>query len=309
MISIQELGLSILSDHPSSLYILGGDEYGIKDKYIDKLTEFYKGSKYEYPSVNDVISTMSVKHIIPLKPSLYVVRYDEAFVSAINETYAVKIKSTKIVGTLVCIYSDSKQVAKIDKFLPEYTSEIYAVNSNLIAKYLKQDFPNLDARCISLAASCGQTYGHARTICKSLSHLDKDVIAATSDKRLQNLFGCSDAAIESDIRIGVASRNFRFLSVTLDRYEGDRSSLYYTILQTMIDMEKLLTSKYLDIDIKEYKSRWRLQDVYNMFMNTYIELSNSRSSLTSSSIESSLIYLFALLSFREIPSPEALNDF
>ena len=37
MLSIQEVGLSILGDSPKKFYILGGSEYGIKDKYIEIL--------------------------------------------------------------------------------------------------------------------------------------------------------------------------------------------------------------------------------------------------------------------------------
>ena len=309
MISIQELGLSILSDSPKNFYVLGGTEYGIKDKYIDKLTQLYEGEKYEYPTVAAVIDMMNVRHLIPLKPALYVVRYDETFISTISEAYATKIKNTRIIGTLICIYSDTKQLAKIDKFLPEYVGQIDSVNPKFIAKYLQQDFPNLNERCIQLATKCAENYGHARTICKSLSNADTYLLVKMSDGTLERLFGCSNAAAEADIRIGIASRNFKYLSSVLDRYEGDKESLYYTILQTMIDMEKLLTSKYLDIDIKEYKKFWKLQDVYHMFMNTYNELVNSRSSTTSSTVESSLIYLFSLLTFKDIPSAEVLNDF
>ena len=309
MISIQELGLSILGQEPKKLYILGGTEYGIKDKYIDHLTQFYGGLKYEYPQVSNVIDTMSVRHLVPLKPALYVVRYDESFVSSINEQLASKLKACKIIGTLVCIYSDSKHIAKIDKFLPEYTGQVDAVNPKFIEKYLKSDFPNLSSRCITLATKCGSNYGHARNICKSLSNVDIAKIEKLPDSYLVHLFGCGNVTVESDIRLGVASRNFNFLVKALNSYEDDKTSLYYTILQTMIDMEKVLTSKYSDLDIVEYKKIWKLQDVYYMFMNTYEELVKSRSSSVASNIDSSLIYLFALLSFKDIPSVEVMNDF
>lgn len=308
MISIQELGLSILSDTPKQFYVLGGAEYGIKDKYVDKLTQLYKGEKYEYPDVMSVINMMNTRHLIPLKPSLYVVRYDESFVSALNEALAAKIKSTKICGTLVCIYSDSKHLTKIDKFLPDCTGQIDSVNPKFIEKYLKQDFPKLKDRSIKLAVKCASNYGHARTICKSLSNANESELAKMSDSALEHLFGCSNEAADAEIRLGIAARNFKFLCKSLNTYEGDKDSLYYVILQTMIDMEKLLTSKYFDTDIKEYKKIWKLQDVYYMFMHTYEALANSRSSDVSVSTESSLIYLFSLLTFKDIPSMEVLHS-
>lgn len=308
MISIQELGLSILGDQPKQFYVLGGVEYGVKDKYIDRLTEFYHGEKYEYPTVKDVIDTMNVRHLIPLKPSLYIVRYDESFVTSINQVLADKIRSTKIVGTLVCIYSDEKHVAKIDKYLPEYTGQIDAVNPKFIEKYLKQDFPKLSDRLITLATKCAANYGHARNICKSLSNADPQLLGTMKDSTLEHLFGCSNQSVENDFRLGIASRNFNFLVKSLELYESDKTQLYYTILQTMIDMEKVLISKYPNVDIAEYKKFWKIQDIYYMFMNTFQELSNSRSSNVSTSIDSSLIYLFALLTFKDIPAPEVINS-
>ena len=35
MLTIQELGLSIMGDSPKNFYVLGGSEFGIKEKYID----------------------------------------------------------------------------------------------------------------------------------------------------------------------------------------------------------------------------------------------------------------------------------
>ena len=61
MISIQDLGLSIMSDTPKSLYIIGGQEYGIKEKYIDQLTKLY-GKKEEYPTFDAVLQFFSLQN-------------------------------------------------------------------------------------------------------------------------------------------------------------------------------------------------------------------------------------------------------
>ena len=58
MLSIQDVGLSVFSDSPKKLYILGGSEYGIKERYIDILVDNV-GAKLEYDSVEDIIGIMS----------------------------------------------------------------------------------------------------------------------------------------------------------------------------------------------------------------------------------------------------------
>lgn len=305
MITIQELGLSIMSDKPKPFYIIGGSEYGIKDRYIDILTKHY-GSKEEYPSVADIVSFLSVKHIIPLKPAVYVVRYDEAFVSSVSAALVQKIHNLKFNGTVFCIYSDPKHISKLDKFLPSCTCSVEPVGMRYVEKYLHEDFPRLDDRCIKIAATYGSSYGHARTLCKSMTCADPAVLARMSEGQVAKLFGCGTTSAEIDIQQAVAARNFVQAVQLVEVYDGMLDNVVYTILQTMIEMEKILTSKYSDSPLKDYAKLWKIQDVYFMFMNTYDELNKLRSN-TSTDIKSTLIYLFGLMTFRDIPSVEVMH--
>lgn len=306
MISIQELGLSIMSDSPRSFYIVGGSEYGIKDKYIATLTKHY-GRKEEYPSVLDVVDFLSVRHLIPVPPTLYVVRYDEGFVSSISNSLVQKISNLKMNGTIFCVYSDSKHIAKLDKFLPGCTCSIEPVNPKFIEKYLHEDFPKLDDRSIKIATKVGCSYGHSRTICSSMVNADPTKLATMSEAQLMKLFGCESVSAEADIQKAVASRNFAEGAKLIESYEGGLDTLVYTMLQTMIELEKVLTSKYSNSDLKDYAKYWKLEDVYHFFMNAYEELGKLRSN-TSTDIKSSLIYLFGLLTFKDVPSVEQMAE-
>ena len=306
MITIQEFGLSVMSENPLPIYIVGGDEYGIKDKYMEILRKHF-GNQEEHSSVSSLTDMLSVKHIVPLKPSLYVVRYDETFVSAINAQLAQKIKSLKFNGSIFCVYSDSKHVAKLDKFLPDYTCSVEPVDMKYISKYLHSDFPKLDDRCIKIASSYANSYGHARTLCVSMSNADPSTLARMPEYAVAKMLGCETACMESDIQKAVAGRNFAAAATLIENYEGDLDSLMYTILQTMIELEKILSSKYSDSTLKDFAKLWKVQDVYYMFMNTYNELAKLRSN-TSTDIKSSLIYLFGLMTFRDIPSVEVMHS-
>lgn len=305
MISIQELGLSIMSDSPMHFYVLGGSEYGIKDRYLDTLTKFY-GRKEEYPSVSAIVDFLSVKHLIPVPPAVYVVRYDESFVSSISAALVQKINSLKIQGTIFCVYTEPKHIAKIDKFLPNCTCVIEPVNSKYIERYLHSDFPKLDDRSIKIATKCAVSYGHARTICRSMNHANPETLAKMSEEQLSTLFGCSNSSSGADIQKAIASRNFVAACKLLDSYEGNLDTLVYTILQTMIELEKVLTSKYASSDLRDYAKLWKIEDVYHMFMHGYNELDKLRSN-TSTDIKSSLIYLFGLFTFKDVPSLEVMN--
>lgn len=295
-----------MSDSPKQLYIVGGSEYGIKDKYIDTLTKFYS-RKEEYPSVSDLVDFLSTKHLIPITPCLYVIRYDEKFVSSVSPAIVQKINSLKFKGSIFCLYNDPKHITKLDKFFPNNTCTIEAVNPKFIEKYLHGDFPKLDDRSIKIATHCSTSYGHARTICKSMSNADPEVLARMPEKELTRLFGCEDTSDEADIQIAIASRNFVSACKLLDKYEGNLDNLVYTVLQTMIEMEKCLTSQYASSNLKDYAKVWKLQDVYYMFMHAYSELDKLRSN-TSTDIKSSLIYLFALFTFKDIPAQEVMEQ-
>lgn len=305
MISIQDLGTSILGEKPDKFYILGGTEFGVKDKYLSQLEAKY-GSKYEYARVSEVIAMMGKKHLIPLEPALYIVRYDEEFVSTISQTVADNIRRTKIIGTLVCIYSDAKHITKLDKFLPEYVGIVESVNPKFVEKYLHSDFPKLDDRSIKIAVQASENYGHARNVCRSMMNADIAVLNSMSEQSLINLFGCKNLSSESALQQSIAARNFKAFCNALDDFSGELDTVPYIFLQTMIELEKTKSTKYSNSPIKDYAKYWTIEDIYYMFMNAYEELSKLRSN-TSTNILSSLIYLAGLLTFKQIPSPEVMN--
>lgn len=304
MISIQELGMQILQHTPKQFYVFGGCEYGIKMRYIDELEKFY-GGKEEYTSVDDLIKFMNTKHLIPLQPKVYVVRYDETFYSQVTEKYANRIHRCNIIGTIVCIYDSSKIINKMDKYLPDCTANIDAVNPQFIAKYLKSDFPDLSDRLINVAVSCSSDYGQAKNICCSMM-FDLNGVAKMSDDDIKTLFGRSDMSTQSQLRQGIAARNFNYLMGVLDNYDGQLNNIVYTVLQTMIDLDKLCTMKYGQSDIKDYVKLWKPADIYYMFMHAYDQLKKLRSS-SSYDVHNSIVYLFGLLKFSDIPSVEEMK--
>lgn len=305
MRSIQDIGSEILNDTPKAFYIFGGTEYGIKKKYLSILSKHYNDDVVDGSTMKELIGMMSVKRIIPLAPKLYIVRYDEGFITDLNESLANKIKSLNIIGTIVCLYESDKHITKLDKFLGDYLVRIDNVSTQFKVKYLHSDFPKLPDRLINLAAQYGDNYGDAQNICVCMSQVPPEDLFALSDVDMMKLFGKSDTVSEDAIKLGIASRNFKYLVNLLDNY-SDLESVYYTILATMLELEKVITSKYAESSLREYAKRWTEQNVYNMFMNTYEALKRSRSSL-SADTKNTLLYLFSLLKFEVIPSFESME--
>lgn len=301
MLSIQDVGLSIFSDTPKNLYILGGSEYGIKDKYIEVLISKI-GKKQEYDSVTDIINFMSRNHIIVPPPQVYVVRYDKGFVSNIKDL-APKLSSLDILGILVLIYEDDKDVTKLDKYFPDNTAIIDPVGIKMLLKYLKADFPKLDAKSIEYAAKNSTNYYQAKNICRCLDIIKEKSIL--SEKQIISLFDIHSEYSNSDIQIAIASRNFYALMKIVDNYDGDLQGILYQFLRVMVEMDKIQSNKYSNSPLKEYSKKWKRADIYYMFNHTYDAIKSLRSGYVAD-VKDIIIYLAALMMFQTIPDTKLL---
>lgn len=304
MLTIQEVGSEILSKSPRSFYVFVGDEYGIKMKYVEMLKELY-GNYEEYESVELVLTAMKRSRLIQRPPTVYVVRYDDEFISNLSESTEIKINRTNITGTIVCIYESKKHTDKLAKYLPNHTVSIDSVDDRFVRKYLKKDFPTLADNFIDIAIAISSTYGQAQHICYSMSKASADKLSKVSKETLKKLLGYEYKSTDEQIKLGIAAKDFKYLNNMLEGYSGTADNILYDILSVMLDIEKLLCNPRIDSPYKDYLKYWTAEDVYYMFDNTYSELKKLRS-LSYSDPFTSVIYLFGILQYSRIPSPEVM---
>ena len=304
MLTIQEVGTEIMKGTPRNFYVMTGNEYGIKRMYIKYLRDHY-GNYKEADSVEGLLSTMSTKHFVPLQPTVYVIRYDDAFVATLNDKTSSRIRNTNIIGTIVCLYESSKHTTKVEKYLGDYTVHIEKVNSTFIKKYLKRDFPSLSDTCIDAAVeSCNDWY-EAEVMCRSMMFDITSHLNSMSKQDLKIAFGKAQELDEKTIKPIIASRNFNHLLYIIEKKEGEADSVLYSILSTMIELEKISINKYAESSLRPYLKNWTMKDIYNMFMQTYQQLKYLRS--ISSDANNVLLYLITLMQFTEIPALEVLS--
>lgn len=306
MITIQTLGKEILSNNFRKFYVFCGQEYGIKKKYLDIIKSAYKGNIKEISSMKDFIQMMKVKHLIPLPPSLYVVRYDQEFIKAVNAMTYQQIQSLNYAGTCVCIYEDTSIAEKLDKHLPEAVALIDAVNPMFIKKYLMKDYESLDEGLAGIASNIAVNYGHARNIAVAMTLADTNKLKNMDEKDISKLFGISSTSTEKYLQQCIASRNFNSIIDALDRYPEVDDTIFYVFAQTMNELEKIKTYPRTDSILKKYEKGWTCEDIYNFFNHSYNCLLSVRSG-SSSDIETFCIYLAGLLQFRTIPSVEDMK--
>lgn len=304
MLTIQEVGTEIMKGHPRNFYVMTGSEYGIKRMYIQYLKDHYKNYK-EVDTVESVLNTMSTKHFVPLQPTVYVIRYDESFITSLNDKTSSRIRNVNIIGTIVCLYESEKHASKVEKYLGDYTVHIEKVNSVFVKKYLKKDFAELSDTCIDAAVESCVDWYEAELMCRSMMLDNRDHLNSQTKQDLKITFGKAVELDEKLIKFIIASRDFNRLLYLIDKKEGEEDSVLYTMLSTMLELEKLTVNKYIDSDLRPYLKNWKMQDIYNMFMQVYQQLKYLRS--ISSNPQNSLVYLATLMQFQEIPSVEVMS--
>lgn len=302
MRNIQDVSSEILGGCPKSLYILLGTEYGIKEKYIETLYKHY-GRKVEIDDMNAFVASLSVKQIFTIDPSVYVSRYDSEFLRGLTDKTAVNLNPAKINGTLVMIYDSESANSKCEKLFSDYSAIVPEVNTKFINKYIKSDFPALSDEGIHIATSIGNSYIHSKNIARCLLQLSGTQLLSHDKSFYSELFGVANNSSDKEIRIGVAARNFSYLLSVIENYGNELSYFLYSVLNTLIEIEKLLINKYAESDIRKYVNNWTLEDVYNMFNNVYSKLKFTRS--ISDISKDILVYCISLLQFNHIPIMEA----
>ena len=300
MKSIQDAGREILTNNPCKMYVFTGEEYGIKKRYLSILSSYY-GSSKEYEKVEDVLSIFRSKRLIKLQPCLYIVRYDEDFIKSLNDRSENDIRKLNICGTIVLLYENSKHSSKLEKYLPSYTTSVDSVNINFMVKYILSEFKNMSEKTARDVCEISSNYGQAQNISSCLSLLSSQESGNISKLSMMELFGKESISNDSMIKTGVASKNFKYLISVLERYNDDKDKIFYSILSTMLDLDKLKSNPYFDCEAKAYAKYWSGPDIYYMFVNTYSMLKLSRS-YNNFDIDNALIYLFSLLQFDHVPS-------
>lgn len=300
MLSIQVAGTEILTGSPRKFYAFVGAEYGIKSDYLNILAAHYNGSVIAADSVDSVLSLMTTKRLIPLMPALYVVRYDEAFLSSLDTVYASKLLSCNMIGTLVCVYELPKHASKLDKFFPDNTVALDPIAKELQFKYIRKQVNNVPDNLIRLIIDHSSSYGFARMVCYNLDAADS-AMYRLSDPEILDCLSMQKPSTDALLRRGIASRNFKYLVSLLDKID-DLDNVFYLILSTLIELDKIQHNPRVDSDIRDMAPRWNHRSIYNMFTHTYQEILRIRTDTVDS--RSQLLYLFGLMQFENIPEWE-----
>lgn len=299
MITLQQLVQDIQSKQLRKFYVFTGTEYGIKTEYVNLLKSCFTSAK-EVDTAASVISASKQRSLFKVDPKLFIVRYDTQFLSDLNAGYARTVLNAHINGTLLLIYEDDKAETKCDKFFPDNVVHIPLISKNKIAEHLQKLYSTLPTHVLKDVAIIADNYGEALSICKNLSYLEPEKTAALTQKDIQFLAGKEDEA-SADIKLVIASKNYKLLFTMLSKL--DPVQLLQSVLSTMIDLERAKTTSYKG-DYASVINKWKLEDIYNLFMITFDMLNHTR--LDYNNVDDAASTIIELLGWQHIPSPTVL---
>lgn len=275
MISIQTFGTEIAQSKPRSFYAFCGSEYGVKMKYLSIISGIYSGRKVEMDSVDKVLTMMSVKRILPLQPSLYIIRYDEAFMKDADK-YVSRIQKAKIIGTITVLFDSPAAEGRLEKYIPDNIVVFDPVDKRFIFKYLRKDFPDLSDITLNEILKTTTDYINAYNVCRSMINLDPKIRNALSESEIKNTFCVSQSVDIDSIKYGIAARDARYCLDIISRYDGQSDAIIYSILSALLEIEKCLTYKNTGSYANKHIKVWNIFDVQSMFNSMYDILMKSR---------------------------------
>lgn len=293
MIDVRTAGSEIFTDRkPRKFYAFCGTEYGVKLKFIRSIKEIY-GKTVNLNSVQAAMTMLNAVQLIPLEPTLYLIRYDADFIKSLDDTSEFTIDGMDYEGTIIVMYESEQDFKKCEKFIPNYTVRIDPVSYDFMRKYLRSDFPDLDGQRIETALKVGHSYIGAYMACQSLSNLDSSYVNADAVGRSIS----QDAKTNAEqFKNGVAARDFKYAVSALESSESDPYQLVYAVLSTMLEIEKCLDNPKSKSWCSKYASGWTKYDVITVFQNAYAVLKDSRL-LLSYDVKSALIRILASMRF------------
>jgi hypothetical protein len=293
MLSIQEGAKEIYSDNPRSVYFFTGPEYGVKKQYINQLASNYDSQIEERSTFSEIIEALSKKSLIPRPNKVYIVRYDKEFISKLDD----RIVNINIPGTVVGLYEDDADEARLDKKFPNNTLRLNKLTPAVAAKHLTKEFEVLPSTVIESIVSISKDFYSAQIVCQSLSNLPKDIIHSISRSELESLFGYQTEHTTLTFKEAIADRNFKSAVKEIEAFDGDLSLLIYDILSTFLEIIKVLEKPYTESFVKPYMKKWSADSVKLMYDVTYSQLKMLRNFSTYSPYIS-LMYICSLLKFQ-----------
>lgn len=305
MITIQTTSIEILNDHPRKFYFMFGQEFGIKDKYLEHLKRLYV-NVVEFDEISKLAAMLASKRLFNLPDTLYIVRDDLQYIKSLDSKVSEELLSLSFDGCAVFLYSSDSYLDKVDKYFKDNCVYIDAIDAKYIKKYLSDEFSTLSDSVISKIAKIANNYGQSRLFCTSLKYLDDSIFADYTEDNILSHIGLQNNYKEDTIRQSILFRNYVYLQKLLHSSTIAVADVFYLIFNICLELEKLLTSKTTSTDL-EFLKLWSLEDVYNLFNQTYRALLLNRSSAISE--DTLLDYVCLLLAFKHIPSLENTYGF
>ena len=288
----------IFSENPKKFYFLTGPEYGVKAQYLSNIESKFKGRE-EFDNFNDLINSFKTKSLIPREPKLYVIRYDLDFLKGLNADSAKRLSDAKIVGIVIGLYQEDNHESKLDKYFPDNVLRVNSLAPQILKKHLLKEFIHIPEMYIDLVVNISSDYYEAMHMCQRMNLLSMSELSSIPTSDIKFLFTCGEHYNNDRFKEAIASRSYIVATEEIESYEGELSLLFYDILNTFLEIIKVLEKPYTDSPVKKYVEAklWDIQSAKAMFNVSYEQLEKTRN-ISNYPPYIALNYICSLLQFN-----------
>lgn len=221
-ITVLELKSHIMKNTLSNFYIFVGNEIGIMNIYLEKMSNTLSLPIMRVDSVAKVYDKISVKSMFGEEEALYVIRGDMEITK--NEEVYTKLKSVIGKNMIVLLYDKIDSRLKFGKFFRDDIVEFEPLSTNVLCSYIKKASKMSDRNCEKLSNIVQNSYD------LSMLEVDKinryaEVMNIKEDKSFETLL------LDGTISIQQEDTVFDFVDAVMLR----QKVASFEILRNLID--------------------------------------------------------------------------
>ena len=169
---IHELKEQLVKKVVKPIYIFTGEEVGIMDIYIQKISDIMETPAKRVDSIATIYSKLQNNSFIN-KPNCYIIRDDKDYLNQEKIWAGINEGVTQGKNTIILIYTNLDKRGKFYKAHAEMLTHFDKLIPEVLAKYIKKEIGLDINKAVKMAELCDCDYSRILLECDKLTHLSR----------------------------------------------------------------------------------------------------------------------------------------
>lgn len=175
--TVQELKQLIKSDNVPKFLIFTGDEWRVRQIYIEQIAKVKNLSKYYAYDIDSIYKSLNASALFG-QNYLYILQDDKEFMT--NEKIYSNITDTLKDNMLILVLTSVDKRLKILKQYKDSIVEFNTLNEAILKRYIQKEIALSDKYCGILMEICNYSYGHCLLEIDKIKRFDSSLVSTTA---------------------------------------------------------------------------------------------------------------------------------